>query len=147
MGTLLFVIGKSEYRANRVSFSIVALTILRLVYIFETNDSMDITFDYFNRALVTELITCLSLIVACISFIRPFLDSIETGVLASKIRNQNLGTAHKSPKHTKLEYAKNLFKPRANVSEERHSPLVASAQNPSGSAESYELSDRSVGVC
>ena len=111
------------------------------MYIFTSDDSPDPTFDYFNRALSTEIATTFSIVSACISFIKPFLDSVETGVLASKLRSPSLGRSQDSWHHTKLQYAKNLFKPRGDVSEERRSPLVTGAQNLSGVSGSYEFSN------
>ena len=113
------------------------------MYIFASNDSPDPTFDYFNRVLSTEIATTFSIVFACISFIKPFLDSVETGVLASKLRNPSLGRSQGSSHHTKLQYAKKLFKPRGDVPEERRSPLVTGAQGLSGVPESYELSNTS----
>ena len=97
-------------------------------------------FDDFNQALATNIATTLSIIFACISFIKPFLDSIETGLLASRLRNQSLGMTQKSSRYTRLQYAKNIFKPRETLSEERQSPLVPDAQERSEGPESYELS-------
>lgn len=60
-------------------------------------------------------------------------------MLASKLRNPSLGTSQGYSHYTKLQYAKNLFKLRRNVSEERRFPLVSGARIPSGFPESYEL--------
>ena len=110
------------------------------MYIFESDDSPDPTYDYFNRALSTQIATTFSIVFACISFIKPFLDSVETGLLASKLRNPSLGRPQGSSRYMKLQYAKNMFKLRGIVSEERQSPLVAGAQDHSRIGESYELS-------
>lgn len=135
--------GLLGHETNSETLSVVPVTILRLVYIFASNDSPDPTSDYFNRVLSTEIATTFSIVFACISFIKPFLDSVETGVLASKLRTPSLGRSPDLSHHTKLQYAKNLFKPRRDLSEERRSPLVTGAQNLSGATESYVLSNTS----
>ena len=118
------------------------MTIIRPVYIYNSDSSLDPTFDHFNQALTTDIATALSVIVAVISFIKPFLDSIETDMLASKVRNPSSTSTPKSSKYMKLEYAKNIFNQQRNHSGGR-TPLVTDAQvswdNPN--LNSYELSD------
>ena len=131
------------YWIDTAIISVIPVAILRLVYIFASNDSADPTYDYFNRALATEIATTFSIVVACISFIRPFLDSVETGVLASKLRNASLGGSQGRSHSTKLQYVKDVFKFRGVAPEERQHPLVGGAQKFSGFPESYELSHTS----
>ena len=89
---------------------------------------------------------------ACISFIRPFLDSVETGLLASKLRNASLRGSQGRSHSTKLQYVKDVFNFRRVAPEERQPPLVGGAQKFalvggaqkfSGFPESYELSHTS----
>ena len=131
------------YCTEIVILSVIPVAILRLVYIVESNDSADPTYDYFNRVLATEIATTFSIIVACISFIRPFLDSIETGLLASKLRNASVSGSQGRSRSTKLQYVKDVFKFRGAAPEERQPPLVGGAQKFSGFPESYELSHTS----
>ena len=123
--------------------SVIPVAILRLIYIFESNNSADPTYDYFNRALATEIATTFSIVVACISFIRPFLDSVETGLLASKLRNTSVSGSQGRSHSTKLQYVKDVFRFRGVTPEERQPPLVGGAQIFSGYPESYELSHTS----
>ena len=124
------------------SFSVIPVTVLRLIYIFTASKSADPTFDDFSTALATEIATNFSIIFACISFIKPFLDNIETGLLASRLRTRSLGRTQDSAHHTALRYAKSLFKSvSGKVAEEREWPLVADAQQPSKRPGSYELSN------
>lgn len=128
---------------NIESLSVIPVTILRLVNIFASNNSPDPTFEYFNRALSTEIATTCSTVFACISIIKPFLDSVETGLLASKLRTPRLGRSQDSSHYTKLQYARYVYKPRGNVTEGTWSPLVSSAQHVSEFPESYALSNTS----
>ena len=118
------------------------MTIIRLVYIYSSDGSLDSTFDDFNQALTTDIATALSIIVAVISFIKPFLDNIETGGLASKIRNPSSISTPKSSKYMKLEYAKNVFNQQRTLSGGQ-TPLVTDAQAPWDNRDlnSYELSE------
>ena len=106
------------------------MTIIRLVYIYSSDGSLDPTFDNFNQALTTDIATALSIVVAVISFIKPFLDVIETGGLASKLRNPRSISTPKASKYMKLDYAKNVFSQQRTVSGGR-TPLVTDAQAPS----------------
>lgn len=125
---------------------VIPVTIIRLVYIYSSDGSLDPTFDTFNQALTTDIATALSVIVAVMSFIKPFLDSIETGVLASKVRNPSSTSTPKSSKYMKLDYAKSVFNQQRTVSGGR-TPLVTDAQVPwdNRNLNSYELSDMQSG--
>ncbi|MCJ1355582.1 MAG: hypothetical protein MMC33_005574 [Icmadophila ericetorum] len=65
---------------------IVPLTILRLIYITSTSKSADHTWDEFDAVATTQIIVNLSVVVACIPFLKPFLDSLQTGAISGNIR-------------------------------------------------------------
>ena len=118
---------------------IIPVTVLRLTYIFSSSNSSDATFDAFGTALTTEIATAFSIIFACISFTKPFLDSIETGQLACRVRQASTRTPNLvKGQHTRLTYAKTVFMERiggigsTSESMEREPSLVAEAQIPSG---------------
>ena len=121
---------------------VIPVTIIRLVYIYSSDGTPDPTFDNFNQALTTDIATALSIIVAVISFIKPFLDSIETGMLAGKVRNPSSISSPKLSKYMKLEYAKNISNQQRTLSGGR-APLVTNAQAPwdNPALEPYELSE------
>ena len=83
---------------------------------------------------------------ACISFSRPFLDSVETGLSASKLRNASLRGSQARSHSTKLQYVKDVFKFRRVAPEERQPPPLVGGNTQKFSAgfpESYELSHTS----
>ena len=67
-------------------YRIVPLTILRLIYITSTSKSADHTWDEFDAVATTQIIVNLSVVVACIPFLKPFLDSLQTGAISGNIR-------------------------------------------------------------
>ena len=66
--------------------SVIPLTILRLVYISQSSTSTDPTFDALNTALVSTININFSIILACIPFLKPFLDSLQIGMFNSDPR-------------------------------------------------------------
>ncbi|MCJ1318975.1 hypothetical protein MMC15_004307 [Xylographa vitiligo] len=65
---------------------VLPLTILRLVYISSTTPSTDPTFAAVPTALTTVVNINLSIILACIPFLKPFLDSLQIGMFNSDPR-------------------------------------------------------------
>jgi len=67
-------------------FLVLPLTILRLVYISSTATSADPTYAAVPTALTTVININLSIILACIPFLKPFLDSLQIGMFNSDPR-------------------------------------------------------------
>ena len=91
---------------------------------------------------MTTICINVSLLFACISFVKPFLDSIETGHLASRIQHGNMGTSYsrsQQARTTLLRYARMIFNGDERDSGEQASALVHRAQQPAQGAESIEL--------
>lgn len=64
----------------------IPLAILRLVYIKSSSKSADHTFDDLHTVLLTQVDMNLSIIFACFIFLKPFMDGLQTGLLASDIQ-------------------------------------------------------------
>jgi len=61
--------------------STIPLTILRLIYIYRSDHSPDLTWDTFNLALVSEIQINYNVIASCIPFMRPLFDSLALGLV------------------------------------------------------------------
>lgn len=68
---------------------IIPIIIVRLVLVNASSDSIDHPFDDFHLAITTIVHVNLSIIVSCIPFLKPFMDSLQTGVLASDLRTRH----------------------------------------------------------
>ena len=64
----------------------IPLIITRLVYLNDAYKSNDRTYDDLDTAIVTIFHANLSLVVMAIPFLKPFIDSLQTGILASDLR-------------------------------------------------------------
>lgn len=60
---------------------VVVAVILQLFYLNRAGDSKDPTFDYWQHSICTQSVQCLALVTACIPYLKPFLDSLESGFL------------------------------------------------------------------
>lgn len=69
-------------------FSIIPIIIIRLVFLNDASFSSDRAFDDFNTVLLTSIHTNLSIVVTCIPFVKPIMDGIQSGILASDVRSQ-----------------------------------------------------------
>ncbi|MCJ1405249.1 hypothetical protein MMC11_008476 [Xylographa trunciseda] len=65
---------------------VLPIIILRLVYISSADSSTDPTFTAVTTALITVININLSIILACIPFLKPFLDSLQIGMFNSDPR-------------------------------------------------------------
>ncbi|KAK4691727.1 hypothetical protein P7C71_g5338, partial [Lecanoromycetidae sp. Uapishka_2] len=62
------------------------LVVLRLVYLAPALSSSDKPFDYRNSIFVTLADTNASVLVACIPFLKPFMQGLDSGLLTSDLR-------------------------------------------------------------
>lgn len=76
---------------------IIPIIVVRLVFVNASSGSIDHPFDDFHLAITTIVHVNLSIIVSCIPFLKPFMDSLQTGVLASDLR-----TRHPIPSNGRL---------------------------------------------
>lgn len=65
---------------------LIPIAILRIVYIKSASNSGDHTFDDLQTVLLTQIDMNLSIIFACFIFLKPFMDGLQTGLLASDIQ-------------------------------------------------------------
>lgn len=79
------MIGKREILCLTVD-RLIPLAILRVVYIKSASHSRDHTFDDLQTILLTQVDMNLSIIFACFIFLKPFIDGLQTGLLASDIQ-------------------------------------------------------------
>ena len=68
---------------------VIPVIVVRLVYLNARSNSADATFDDFATALITSIHVSLSITVSCIPFIKPVMDSLETGILASDVHSSS----------------------------------------------------------
>ncbi|PGH20067.1 hypothetical protein AJ80_03717 [Polytolypa hystricis UAMH7299] len=60
---------------------VVAAVAGQIVYFNRTVDSLDRTFDPWPKTLATQIVQNLSIVTACIPYLKPFLESLESGVM------------------------------------------------------------------
>ncbi|WEW55539.1 hypothetical protein PRK78_000970 [Emydomyces testavorans] len=61
--------------------SVVAAVVLQLYFFNQVRDTKNATFDYWRMSVCTQIIQSLAVVTACIPFLKPFLDSLESGLL------------------------------------------------------------------
>lgn len=60
-------------------------------------DEADATFDMFLPTILTQVVQCLSIVTACVPYLKPFLDSFQSGaMLAVDASSQNTGAKSRS---------------------------------------------------
>lgn len=64
---------------------LIPIIIVRLVYLNSASRSTDHPFDDFTTVLTSSIQANLSVIVTCIPFIKPVMDSLQTGILVSDV--------------------------------------------------------------
>ena len=70
--------------AKTSPLSVVAVTIIHLKWLRIVSGGHDSTFDLWLPTLAIQIIQNLSIITACIPYLKPFLDSLQTGMLGSE---------------------------------------------------------------
>ena len=69
-------------RSAYIPRSVVAVTIVQIYYLqSQAAGSHDLTFDLWRVVLSGEVILALSLVTACIPYLKPFLEALETGMI------------------------------------------------------------------
>lgn len=72
-------------------FSVVPAAITRIVYLAKVSDAGDMTLEAWPAALCALIVESLSIIVACIPYLKPFLDSLESGMMNNdKLRREGM---------------------------------------------------------
>ena len=64
---------------------LIPIIVVRLVYLNSASRSADHPFDDFTAVLASSIQANLSVIVTCIPFIKPVMDSLQTGILVSDV--------------------------------------------------------------
>jgi hypothetical protein len=116
--------GGTSYERLADSYrSVIAATIVQICFLrSRTASSQDLTFDLWTVALLTSIVQALSLIAACIPYLKPFMGALETGMIrvdgGAPSRGHVFGYGNRSTK----EYMKygNFSKPSSKPS---HSQL------------------------
>ncbi|MCJ1426815.1 hypothetical protein MMC29_004718 [Sticta canariensis] len=66
----------------------IPIIIVRLVFLSAFSNSIDHPFDDFSTVLTTIVHINFSIMVSCVPFLKPVMDSLQTGVLASDLRTR-----------------------------------------------------------
>ena len=90
--------------------SVITAVICQMVYLNRIKPSGDLTFEIWPVALCTQIVQCLSILTTCLVYLKPFLDSLETGFIqVGDLRRQRvpgfgyrLGEGSRSTKDVKL---------------------------------------------
>lgn len=83
----LYVLMTDEMSNMYTDFeSVVAAVIFQLIVTNGRLNSLDSTFDYWPIAVSMSISECLSIVTACIPYLKPFMDSLESG----RIRGDNV---------------------------------------------------------
>ena len=61
--------------------SVIIATVCQMVYLNRIEPSDDLTFEVWRVTLCTQIVQCLSILTTCLVYLRPFLDSLETGFI------------------------------------------------------------------
>ena len=61
--------------------SVIIAAICQMVYLNRLDASDDLTFDVWRVTLCTQIVQCMSILTTCLVYLRPFLDSLETGFI------------------------------------------------------------------
>ncbi|KAI9881206.1 MAG: hypothetical protein M1830_007184 [Pleopsidium flavum] len=62
---------------------VIAAVTAQLVYLNRASDTTDATFDLWPLVLCTQVVQNMSIITACIPYLKPFLESLESGMMRS----------------------------------------------------------------
>ncbi len=82
---------KSKVISKLTYFSVVPAAITRITYLPKASKSGDLTLDAWPTALCALIVESLSIIVACIPYLKPFLDSLESGMMNNdKLRREGM---------------------------------------------------------
>lgn len=122
-----------------------------MVYIKSASNSSDHTFDDVQTILLTQVDMNLSIIFACFIFLKPFMDGLQTGLLASDIqilsskkssRNGTFGLGTWSKKNRKDEIDLGLHE-RLDTQESTKQVIVKTSEIKGVGPESMRTGDGS----
>ena len=61
--------------------SVVTAVICQIIYLNRIKATSDLTFEIWPVTLCTQIVQCFSILTTCLVYLRPFLDSLETGFI------------------------------------------------------------------
>ena len=71
--------------------SVITAAICQMVYLNRIKPSGDMTFEIWPVTVCTQIVQCLSIMTTCLVYLRPFLDSLETGFIqVGDLRRQHV---------------------------------------------------------
>lgn len=93
--------------------SVIAAAICQIIYLNRIKPSGDLTFEIWPVTVCTQIVQCLSIVTTCLVYLRPFLDSLETGFIrVGDLRRQHVsGFGYRpeegpnGPKETKSSFS------------------------------------------
>ncbi|KAL8703402.1 MAG: hypothetical protein Q9201_003405 [Fulgogasparrea decipioides] len=83
---------------------VVAIIILQIYYLLsQTTGTRDLTFNTWRVVLLAEVVLSLSLLTACIPYLKPFMEALETGMIraggGATSHGHGFGYGHRSTSH------------------------------------------------
>ena len=78
---------------------------VRMVFITRFTNSLDPTWAGYQSSLLTQICANLSLALSCLTFVKPFLDSINTGMLSTDVRNRDVNKSAIDSGRSRLQFA------------------------------------------
>ena len=122
----------SHLLTNTIYRSTIAATAIQIYYTnHEIPGSADLTFDLWQVVLWTEIVQAVSLITACIPYLKPFLEALETGMIRADggaTRRKGLseyGSSQGSRGYQKQSSSSNGKKSRSRDPEALHQDSIA----------------------
>ena len=110
-----------------------------MVYLNRLDASDDPTFDIWRVTLCTQIVQCLSILTTCLVYLRPFLDSLETGFIqVGDLRRQHVSGFGYRPEEssrsgkdstTKLGLSFTSLKSRLSRAQQQHRDEDVELQN------------------
>ena len=76
-----------------------------MIYIVQATTSPDTTWLAYKSSLLTSICINVSLTTSCIAFVKPFLDSVHTGLLSTDVRNQDINKSALDSGRARLQFA------------------------------------------
>ncbi|EDO02817.1 hypothetical protein SS1G_05294 [Sclerotinia sclerotiorum 1980 UF-70] len=98
MSIVLFIDDFTPIPAERMATKILGLVISLVVaavscQLYYSNEEMhDPTFDPWTTTICNQIVQCLSIVTACVPYLKPFLDSLESGMLRTDDLRRRGGT-------------------------------------------------------
>ena len=110
--------------------------ICQLVYINKITSTSDATFDVWPIAICAQVAQCLSIITACTFYMKPLLDSLQSGFLqVGDLRRQQLPGYGFDPELGSRQRGSKLYKSISSLGKRR----AAQSEQPSESSKDIEL--------